>query len=170
MLHWCEMPAPRLARKLAAEAIRERDIVPAVVFCDTPREEDGSRDDLLYWLRAVERFLEAVKVGWISKQEWTHWRRTFESIPVVAVHFGALLPDALRTRRLRREHDRAQAAKREELELAKAVCSVPADTGGKRMFPRSEWRRKEFDNRSAPPHPVSSGVRRSARVQPQRRY
>jgi hypothetical protein len=55
------MPAPRWARKLAVEAIRERDYEPHVLFPPTPREEDGSRDDLVYWLRAAERFLEAVR-------------------------------------------------------------------------------------------------------------
>ena len=65
MSHWCERP-PKWAMKLALEAIRERDCEPSVVFPPTPREEDGSRDDLLYWLRAAERFLEAVKVGWIG--------------------------------------------------------------------------------------------------------
>ena len=73
MSHWCEMPAPNWARKLAAEAIRERDCEPSVLFPPTPRGEDGSLDDLLYWLRGAERFLEAVKVGWIGKQDWLHW-------------------------------------------------------------------------------------------------
>ena len=98
------MPAPDWARKLAEEAIRERDCEPIVLFPPTPREEDGSRDDLVYWLRAAERFLEAVQVGRISKQEWTRWCRVFESIPVVDAHFSALLPGALRARRLRREY------------------------------------------------------------------
>ena len=73
MSHWCEMPAPRWARELAAEAIRGRDCEPSVLFPPTPRGEDGSLDDLLYWLRGAERFLEAVKTGWISKQDWLHW-------------------------------------------------------------------------------------------------
>jgi hypothetical protein len=64
------MSAPDWARKLADEAIRERDCVPSVLFPSTPRDEDGTPDDLLYWLRAAERFLEAVQVGWISKQDW----------------------------------------------------------------------------------------------------
>ena len=112
MSHWCEMPAPGWARELAAEAIRERDAEPSVLFPPTPREEDGSRDDLAYWLRAAERFLEAAAAGWISKKEWLYWCRVFESIPVVGVHFSALLPGALRARRLRREHAQARAAER----------------------------------------------------------
>ena len=57
------MPAPDWARKLADEAIRERDCEPIMLFPPTPREEDGSRDDLVYWLRAAERFLEACRSG-----------------------------------------------------------------------------------------------------------
>ena len=72
------MPAPGWARKLAAEAIRERDCEPSVVFPPTPREEDGSRDELLYWLRAAERFLEAAKVGWIGKQDWLRWCKRYQ--------------------------------------------------------------------------------------------
>ena len=112
------MRAPHWAMKLATEAIRERDCEPSVVFAPTPREEDGSRDDLLYWLRAAERFLEVVKVGRVGKKDWLRWCRFFRSIPVVDAHFSALLPGALRARRLRREHAQARAAKREELELA----------------------------------------------------
>jgi hypothetical protein len=164
------MPAPRWARKLAAEAIRERDCAPSVVFCNTPREEDGSRDDLAYWLRAAERFLEAVKVGWISKKEWLYWCRVFESIPVVDAHFAALLPGALLARRLRREHAKACAAEREELDLAQAVCSVPADARSKWMFPRAERGRQDDYARVAPHRPVRSGVRRDTHIQPERRY
>jgi hypothetical protein len=120
--------------KLALEAIRERDCEPSVVFPPTPREEDGSRDDLLYWLRATERFLEAAKVGWIGKQDWLRWCRIFRSIPVVDAHFAALLPGTLRARRLRREDAKARAAEREELELAKARRSVPANAGRERVL------------------------------------
>jgi hypothetical protein len=63
MSHWLEMPAPDWARALAEEAIRERDCEPSVLFPSTPRDEDGSRDELMYWLRAAERFLEAVTNG-----------------------------------------------------------------------------------------------------------
>jgi hypothetical protein len=80
--------------------------------------EDGSLDDLLYWLRAAERFLEVVKTGRVCKKVWLRWCRVFRSIPVVDAHFSALLPSALRARRLRREHAQARAAKGEELELA----------------------------------------------------
>ena len=118
MSHWCEMPAPHWARKLAADAIRERDGVPAELFPPTPRVEDGSLDDLLYWLRAAERFLEVVKTGRVCKKIWLRWCRVFRSIPVVDAHFSALLPGALRARRLRREHAQAREAEREELELA----------------------------------------------------
>jgi hypothetical protein len=162
------MPAPDWARKLAAEAIRERDCEPSVVFPPTPRGEDGSLDDLLYWLRGAERFLECVKVGWIGKQDWLHWCRIFRSIPVVDAHFAALLPEALRARRLRREDAKARAAEREELELAKAFGAVPADTWGERVLPRSERRRQDHDTRFAAPRPVRQGVRRGARVEPKR--
>jgi hypothetical protein len=128
------MSAPGWARKLAEEAIRERDCEPSVLFPPTPREEDGSLDDLVYWLRAAERFLEAVQVGRISKQEWLRWCRFFRSIPVVDAHFSALLPGALRARRLRREYAKAHAAEGEELELAKARRSVPANAGRERVL------------------------------------
>jgi hypothetical protein len=120
------MPAPHWARKLAAEAIRERDCEPSVLFPPTPREEDGSRDDLVYWLRAAERFLEAVKAGWIHKSEWTRWCRVFESIPVVDAHFAALLPGALRARRLRREHAKASAARSQAMEVQTATGAIYA--------------------------------------------
>ena len=128
MSHWCETPAPRWARKLAAEAIRERDCEPSVLFPPTPREEDGSRDDLVYWLRAAERFLEAVKAGWIDKSEWTRWCQIFQSIPVVDAHFAALLPGALRARRLRREHAKARAARSQAMEVQTATGAVYAAT------------------------------------------
>ena len=118
MSHWCEMQAPTSARKLASEAIRERDCEPSVLFPPTPRGEDGSLDDLLYWLRGAERFLEVVKTGRVGKKDWLRWCRFFRSIPVVDAHFSALLPGALRARRLRREDAKARAAEREELELA----------------------------------------------------
>ena len=146
MSHWCEMPAPRWARKLAAEAVRERDCAPSVVFCDTPREEDGSRDDLLYWLRAAERFLEAAAVGWISKKEWTYWRGVFESIPVVDAHFSARLPGALRARRLRREHAKACAARSQAMEVQAATGAVYAATV-QHHHARSFGRRKDFYHR-----------------------
>ena len=118
MWHWCEVQAPDWARKLALESIRERDCEPSVLFPPTPREEDGSRDDLVYWLRAAERFLEVVKTGRVGKKDWLRWCRIFRSIPVVDAHFSALLPGALRARRLRREYAQARAAERKELELA----------------------------------------------------
>ena len=134
MSHWCELPAPRWARKLAAEAIRERDREPAELFPPTPRGEDGSLDDLLYWLRAAERFLEVVKTGRVCKKDWLRWCRFFRSIPVVDAHFSALLPGALRARRLRREHAQAHAAERKKLELAKACRSVPANSRRERSI------------------------------------
>ena len=170
MLHWCDMAAPDWAMKLALEAIRERDCEPSVLFPPTPREEDGSRDDLLYWLRAAERFLEAASVGWISKADWLHWCRIFRSIPVVDAHFAALLPGALRARRLRREDAKARAAEREKLELAKASGPVPADTRVLRLFPLTEWRRQDHYTRVAPARPVCQGVRGGARVEPKCRY
>jgi hypothetical protein len=164
------MPAPDWARKLAAEAIRERDREPVVLFPPTPRGEDGSMDDLLYWLRAAERFLEAVKVGWIGKQDWLRWCKIFRSIPVVDAHFAALLPGALVARRLRREDAKARAAEREELELAQAFGPVPTDAGGERVLSGPQRRRKDHHARVAPPRSVRSGVRSGARVQPQRRH
>ena len=158
MSHWCEMPAPRWARKLAAEAVRERDRVPSVVFPPTPREEDGSRDDLLYWLRAAERFLEAVRNGWVHKREWTYWCDVFHSIPVVDAHFSALLPGALRARRLQREHAQARAAERKKLDLAKAVGAVPADAWGKWVLPGAKWGRQDYYARVAVARPVRQGV------------
>ena len=152
------MPAPRWARKLAAEAVRERDGVPSVVFPPTPREEDGSRDDLLYWLRAAERFLDAVAVGWISKKEWTYWCDVFHSIPVVDAHFSALLPGALRARRLRREHAQARAAERKELDLAKAVGAIPPDAWGQWVLPGAFRGRQDYYARVAVARPVCQGV------------
>ena len=128
------MSAPGWARKLAEEAIRERDCEPSVLFPPTPRGEDGSLDDLVYWLRAAERFLEAVQVGRISKQEWLRWCRFFRSIPVVDAHFSALLPGALRARRLRREYAQAHAAERKELELEKASGTIPANARRERVL------------------------------------
>jgi hypothetical protein len=113
-----------------------------VVFCDTPREEDGSRDDLAYWLRAAERFLEAVKVGWISKKEWLYWCRVFESIPVVDAHFAALLPGALLARRLRRENARAEAARGQAMEVQAASRAVHA-AAVQHHHARTEWWRKD---------------------------
>jgi hypothetical protein len=152
------MPAPRWARKLAADAVRERDCEPSVLFPPTPREEDGSRDDLLYWLRAAERFLEAVAVGWISKKEWLYWCGVFAAIPVVDAHFAALLPGALRARRLRREHAQARAAQGEKLELAKAVGPVHADARGFRgVLGPQRWRQDNYA-RFAAARPVRQGV------------
>ena len=170
MSHWCETPAPRWARKLAAEAVRERDGVPSVLFPPTPRVEDGSRDDLLYWLRAAERFLEAVAVGWISKQEWTYWRGVFESIPVVDAHFSALLPGALRARRLRREHAKARATEREILDLAKAVGAVPANARGQWVLPGAERGGQDHHAGFAAAWPVRQGVRSDPRFQSERRH
>jgi hypothetical protein len=164
------MPAPDWARKLAAEAIRERDCEPSVVFPPTPREEDGSRDDLLYWLRAAERFLEAAKVGWTGKQDWLHWCGIFRSIPVVDAHFAALLPGTLRARRLRREDAKARAAEREKLELAQASGPVPTDPWVLRVLPRPERRRKDHYLGQPSARPVRSGIRHGACVQPKRRY
>ena len=79
------MPAPEWARALAAEATRERDCVPSVAFPPTPREEDGSRDDLAYWLRAAERFCDAVGKGWVNRKEWIYWRGVFESMPALSL-------------------------------------------------------------------------------------
>jgi hypothetical protein len=158
------MPAPGWARKLAAEAIRERDCEPSVVFPPTPREEDGSRDELLYWLRAAERFLEAAKVGWIGKQDWLHWCGIFRSIPVVDAHFAALLPGTLRARRLQREDAKARAAEREKLELAQAFGPVSTDTWGKRLLSGSIRRRKDNHTRVAPARPLPPGIRRGACV------
>jgi hypothetical protein len=129
------MTAPTWATELAEETIRERDVLPCALWPPTPREEDGSRDDLLYWIRAVERFCGAVENGWVRNQDFVFWRGTLSSISVVDVCLQELLPTALRNRRLRREsereHARAQAAKRKELALAKAIPAVPADV---RMF------------------------------------
>jgi hypothetical protein len=116
MSHWCEMPAPEWARAVASESIRERDCEPCALYPPTPREEDSSLDDLLYWLRAAERFIQAVTNGWVHKRDWTYWCRIFERIPCVNAHFAALLPRALEARRLRREHARAEAAQRGKLE------------------------------------------------------
>jgi hypothetical protein len=132
-LHWLEMP-PDWARALAAEAVRERDCVPSVVFPPTPREEDGSRDDLLYWLRAAERFCEAVGKGWVERKEWSFWRGVFESLPAVGAHFRALLAAARERRRLRQEHARAEAATRKAMDLAKTIGAVPSDTWGNGCF------------------------------------
>ena len=164
------MQAPDWAKKLALESIRERDCEPSVVFAPTPREEDGSRDDLLYWLRAAERFLEAASVGWISEADWLHWCRIFRSIPVVDAHFAALLPGTLRARRLRREDAKARAAEREKLELAQAFGPVSTDTWGKRVLPRAERRRKDNHTRFASARPLPPGVRRDTCVQPERQY
>jgi hypothetical protein len=101
MEHWSTERAPHWARDLADEAIRERDSVPSVLWPSTPREEDGSRDDLVYWLRAAERFCAAVEAGWIDRKTWTFWRGVFESIPVVDTHFRALLATARERRRKR---------------------------------------------------------------------
>ena len=156
--------------KLALEAIRERDCEPSVVFPPTPREEDGGRDDLLYWLRAAERFLGAASVGWISKADWLRWCGIFRSIPVVDAHFAALLPEALIARRLRREDAKARAAEREELELAKTFGPVPADPRSEWLLPGTQRRRKDNHTRVAPARPLPPGVRRDTCVQPQRRH
>jgi hypothetical protein len=65
------VPAPEWARALADEAIRERDGVPSVIFPPTPREDDGSRDDLVDWLRTVEWFCDVVANGWVPQRDWS---------------------------------------------------------------------------------------------------
>jgi hypothetical protein len=141
-----------------------------VLFPPTPREEDGSLDDLVYWLRAVERFLEAATNGWINKKEWIYWCCVFESIPVVSSHFATLLPEALRARRLRREHAKARAAEREKLELAKAIGTVPANAWGQWVLLGAEWRWQDHYARFAAPWPVQSSVRCGPCVLPVCRY
>jgi hypothetical protein len=119
---------------------------------------DGSRDDLVYWLRAAERFLEAVMNGWVHKRDWGRWCQIFRSIPVVEAHFSALLPQALEARRLRREHARAEATQRGKLELAKAIPAVPPDARGQWMLSGSVWRWKNYDSRELAHRTVRSGV------------
>jgi hypothetical protein len=128
------MPAPDWARALAEEAIRERDCEPSALYPPTPREEDASLDDLPYWLRAAERFIEAVTNGWVHKRDWTYWCRIFERTPCVNAHFAALLPRVLEARRLRRDNARIEATQRSKLELAKAVPAVPPDARANGCF------------------------------------
>ena len=168
MSHWLEMPAPEWAVALAAEAIRERDCVPSVVFPPTPREEDGSRDDLAYWLRAAERFCDAVGKGWVDRKEWIYWRGVFESMPAVDPHFRSLLATAQARRRLRHEYARAEAATRKAMDLAKTIGTIPADPRSQRVPALNEWRRQEYDDCGSRARAVRSGVRCRARVQPER--
>ena len=148
-MHW---PAPDWARALAADAIRERDCVPSAVFPPTPRDEE--LDDLVYWLRAAERFCEAVGKGWVNRKEWVYWRGVFESMPAVDPHFRALLATAQARRRLRRDYARAEAATRKALDLAKTIGAIPADPRSEWLLPRAEWRRQDHDTRVAPDWPV----------------
>ena len=162
------MPAPELARAVAADAIRERDCVPSVVFPPTPRDEE--RDDLVYWLRVAERFCDAVGKGWVDRKEWIYWRGVFESMPAVDPHFRSLLATAQARRRLRREYARAEAATRKAMDLAKTIGAIPADPRSERVPALSEWRRQEYYDRGSPDRAVCSGVRCRARFQPECGY
>jgi hypothetical protein len=158
MLNWCEMSAPDWARAMADERLREKDCVPSALYPPTPRDEDGSRDDLLYWHSAVERFCDATANGWVHKNDWAFWRKVFESIPCVSVHFHVQLPIALRVRRTRREHARVEAAKRGQLDLAKAIPSGPPGARGQWVHFGSKWRWKDYDSRVALDRAVQPSV------------
>ena len=55
----------------------------------TPRGEE--EEDLLYWMRAAERLIEAGEKGGVSKREWIRWGEYFDTLPGVGEHFRAIL-------------------------------------------------------------------------------
>ena len=82
----------------------------------TPRGEE--EEDLLYWMRAAERLIEAGEKGGVSKREWIRWGEYFDSLPGVGEHFRAIL--ASRPERPRKRYG-AKKAQRKRVELAPAI-------------------------------------------------
>ena len=86
-------PAPAWATKLAEQAIRDRDTVPVEVWPDTPRSEEGEKDELVGWLWMAVRVVQLGRVGYISKRDWIRWGELFDSMPGVEQYFRHLLAE-----------------------------------------------------------------------------
>jgi len=104
-------PAPVWAKRLAEQAIRDRDVVPVETWPDTPRGEE--REELICWMRLVEQVVEAGEKGEVSKRRWVRWGELFDSVPGVGEYFRQLLRELP-------DHG-PQKAPRKRVELATAV-------------------------------------------------
>lgn len=152
------VPAPVWAKQLAEQAIRERDVVPVETWCDTPRGSDGGDEDLLYWMRAAERLVEAGGKGRVSKKEWNRWGEYFDTLPGVGEYFRHLLAE-LPERTVPRRHG-AKKAKGNRVELATSCQEgVPWYPGREWMLPCAVWGWQDYHSYFHAPWPVCQGLR-----------
>ena len=146
----CE--APTWAKRLADQAIRDRDVVPVETWPDTPRSEEGEKEELLEQMREAERVVHAAELGLIGKRRWIRWGEYFDGIPGVGEYFRQLL------RELPERHG-PQKATGKRVELATAIKeSVPCNSGGEWLLPLAIWRWQDHDPRFAAARTVCTGV------------
>ena len=119
-------PAPAWARRLAEQAIRDRDVVPVETWPDTPRGSEGGNEDLAERTREAEWVVRAGEAGMVSKRDWVHYGEHFDSLPGVGQYFRYLLERLphrpyRQTVPSRRKRHGPKKAKGGRVELAPAV-------------------------------------------------
>ena len=155
----CE--APRWAKLLADQAIRDRDVVPVETWPDTPRSEEGEKEELLERMREAEMVVRAAELKLIGKRQWIRWGEYFDGIPGVGEYFRQLL------RELPERHG-PQKATRKRVELATAIQEgIPCMSGGLRLLAFAQWRWENYYDRFLPAWSVCTGVPGGACVFPQ---
>ena len=152
--------APAWARKLAEQAVRDRDLEPAETWCSTPRSEEGEKDDLVAWMRTAELVVEAGEKGRVSKRQWIRWGEFFDSIPGVGEYFRQLLKE------LPRKHG-PQKAKGKRMELATAIQKgFPCVPWSLWVLPGPEWWWQDYYARLSLAWALCAGLPGGAHLQP----